>query len=73
MSFDILDAEVNKGLSGKNKGIPMGFDRLTNYVGIRKGMVVTLVQVRHHSLMMHLFLILLIGPFLKKDRPQELK
>jgi hypothetical protein len=38
MSFDILDAEVNKGLSGKNKGIPMGFDRLTNYVGIRKGM-----------------------------------
>jgi hypothetical protein len=38
MSFDILDAEVNKGLAGKNKGIPMGFDRLTNYVGIRKGM-----------------------------------
>jgi replicative DNA helicase len=38
MSFDILNAEVNKGLAGKNKGIPMGFDRLTNYVGIRKGM-----------------------------------
>lgn len=38
MSFDILNAEVNKGLSGKNKGISMGFDRLTNYVGIRKGM-----------------------------------
>jgi len=38
MSFDILDAEVNKGLAGKNKGIPMGFDRLTNYVGIRKSM-----------------------------------
>jgi replicative DNA helicase len=38
MSFDILDAEVNKGLEGRNKGIPMGFDRLTNYVGIRKGM-----------------------------------
>jgi hypothetical protein len=38
MSFDILNAEVNKGLAGKNKGIPMGFNRLTNYVGIRKGM-----------------------------------
>ena len=38
MSFDILNAEVNKGLSGKNQGIPMGFDRLTRYVGIRKSM-----------------------------------
>jgi replicative DNA helicase len=38
MSFDILNAEVNKGLAGKNKGIPMGFDRLTKYVGIRKSM-----------------------------------
>jgi len=38
MSFDILNAEVNKGLAGKNKGIPMGFDRLTRYVGIRKSM-----------------------------------
>ena len=38
MSFELLNAEVEKGLAGKNKGIPMGFDRLTNYVGIRKGM-----------------------------------
>lgn len=38
MSFDILNAEVNKGLAGKNQGIPMGFDRLTRYVGIRKSM-----------------------------------
>ena len=38
MSFDILNAEVNKGLAGKNKGISMGFDRLTHYVGIRKSM-----------------------------------
>lgn len=38
MSFELLNAEVNKGLAGKNKGIPMGFDRLTRYVGIRKSM-----------------------------------
>jgi hypothetical protein len=38
MSFDILNAEVNNGLAGKNKGISMGFDRLTHYVGIRKSM-----------------------------------
>ena len=38
MSFELLKAEVDKGLSGKNGGIPMGFDRLNRYVGIRKGM-----------------------------------
>lgn len=36
MSFDLLKAEVEKGLEGKNGGIPMGFDRLSQYVGIRK-------------------------------------
>jgi hypothetical protein len=38
MSFELLKAEVDKGLSNKNGGIPMGFDRLNRYVGIRKGM-----------------------------------
>ena len=38
MSFELLNAEVNKGLGDFNRGIPMGFDRLTRYVGIRKGM-----------------------------------
>lgn len=38
MSFDLLKAEVEKGLADKNGGIPMGFDRLSRYVGIRKGM-----------------------------------
>jgi hypothetical protein len=38
MSFELLKTEVEKGLQGKNGGIPMGFDRLNRYVGIRKGM-----------------------------------
>ena len=38
MSFEILKEEVRKGLEGKNGGIPMGFDRLNRYVGIRKSM-----------------------------------
>ena len=38
MSFDLIEKEVNKGLAGKNNGIPLGFDRLNNYVGIRKSM-----------------------------------
>jgi len=38
MSFQLLKDEVDKGLSGKNGGIPMGFNRLNRYVGIRKSM-----------------------------------
>ena len=38
MSFDRLNDEVNKGLEGNNDGIPMGFDRLNKYIGIRKSM-----------------------------------
>jgi len=42
MSFDIVEQEVNDGLAGKNNGIPMGFDRLNHYVGIRRR-ILTLV------------------------------
>ena len=42
MSFELLNAEVEKGLNDQNGGIPMGFERLNNYIGIRKG-IYTLV------------------------------
>jgi len=38
MSFELLKHEVELGLSGRNNGIPMGFNRLNRYIGIRKGM-----------------------------------
>ena len=38
MSFEQLKHEVEKGISGRNGGIPMGFNRLNRYVGIRKSM-----------------------------------
>ena len=38
MSFKLLKEEVDKGLAGNNGGIPMGFDRLNRYVGIRRSM-----------------------------------
>lgn len=38
MSFNELEAAVKHGLDGKNGGIPMGFDRLNRYIGIRKSM-----------------------------------
>jgi len=38
MSFDSLALEVQKGIDGENSGIPMGFDRLNHFIGIRKSM-----------------------------------
>jgi len=38
MSFEQLRHEVQLGLEGRNGGIPMGFDRLNRYIGIRKSM-----------------------------------
>jgi replicative DNA helicase len=38
MSFEHLAKEIELGLSDRNNGIPMGFDRLNRYIGIRKSM-----------------------------------
>ena len=35
-NFDDLADEVQHGLNGRNNGIPMGFNRLNRYIGIRK-------------------------------------
>lgn len=37
-NFKRLFVEIKRGIEGKNKGIPMGFNRLNNYIGIRKSM-----------------------------------
>lgn len=36
MSFELLKEEVQKGLDGRNTGVPMGFNRLNRYIGIRR-------------------------------------
>ena len=38
MNFKLLEQEVKRGLDERNKGIPMGFNRLNKYIGIRKSM-----------------------------------
>jgi hypothetical protein len=38
MSFQELRKAVQEGMDGRNNGIPMGFDRLNRYIGIRKSM-----------------------------------
>lgn len=37
-NFQRLFHEIKRGIEGKNKGIPMGFNRLNRYIGIRKSM-----------------------------------
>jgi replicative DNA helicase len=34
--FNDLEEEINRGMRGMNGGVPMGFDRLNKYIGIRK-------------------------------------
>lgn len=41
MSFEQLKQEIQYGIEGKNSGIPMGFNRLNKYVGIRKRIFTT--------------------------------
>lgn len=36
MSFEQLKNDVELGMSGRNNGIPMGFNRLNKHIGIRK-------------------------------------
>lgn len=36
MSFEALKKAVQDGMDGRNGGIPMGFNRLNRYIGIRK-------------------------------------
>jgi replicative DNA helicase len=38
MNFEHLKNEVLAGIEGRNGGIPMGFNRLNKYIGIRKSM-----------------------------------
>jgi hypothetical protein len=38
MSFEDLREEVKKGREGRNGGIPMGFNRLNYFIGIRRSM-----------------------------------
>lgn len=38
MNFKEFEKEVQLGIEGRNSGIPMGFDRLNRYIGIRRRM-----------------------------------
>ena len=41
MNFELLKDEIQAGLDGRNAGIPMGFNRLDKYIGLRKRIFTT--------------------------------
>ena len=41
MNFELLKEEIQAGLDGRNAGIPMGFNRLDKYIGLRKRIFTT--------------------------------
>ena len=44
-NFKKLMIEIRRGMAGKNRGIPMGFNRLNKYIGIRKFEFLTKIQL----------------------------
>lgn len=74
MSFELLKAEVQAGIEGKNGGIPMGFHRLNKYIGIRKR-IMTLIfgsPGSGKSAYMHSAYILSPMDFMMKNKPKDL-
>lgn len=63
MSFELLKKEVQQGISGGNGGIPMGFDRLNKFIGIRRKLMFLLFgspgsgksALLHHSFILSPF------------------
>jgi len=70
MSFELLEKEIDNGIAGLNSGIPMGFDRLNKYVGIRKRIFTTIFGATGtgKSALVHNAYILQPFDFLRKHR-----
>jgi len=75
MSFEQLAKEVENGMLGLNNGIPMGFDRLNRYMGIRKR-ILTMVfgaSGSGKSAYVHSAYILNPAEWYIKTRPTDIK
>jgi hypothetical protein len=75
MSFDILSKEVSDGILGKNSGIPMGFNRLNKYMGIRKKLMFLLIGSpgSGKSALLHHSFILSPYEWYVKNKPKNIK
>ena len=74
-NFELLEKEIQAGLDGKNSGIPMGFDRLNKYVGIRKRIMTTVLggTGTGKSALVHNAYILQPFDFIRKNSKNNIK
>lgn len=75
MSFELLKKEVQDGIDGKNGGIPMGFDRLNRFIGIRKRMLKLIFGPTGSGKSALLHSAYILNPFdwYIKNKPKDLK
>src|SRR5688572_33512586 len=75
MSFQQLAAEVQAGIEGKNNGIPMGFNRLNRYIGIRKRIMTLIFGPTGSGKSAYLHSSYILSPFdwYYKTKPKDLK
>jgi len=75
MSFEQLSLEVSKGLEGKNNSIPMGFDRLNKFIGIRKRIYTLIFGSTGSGKSSYMHSAYILNPFdyLIKEKPKDLK
>lgn len=72
MSFELLKQEVQAGIEGKNSGIPMGFNRLNRYIGIRKSIMTLIFGPTGSGKSAYLHSAYILNPFdyYIKERPK---
>lgn len=75
MSFELLKQEVQSGIEGKNTGIPMGFNRLNRYIGIRKRIMTLLFGPTGSGKSAYLHSAYILSPFdwYYTTKPKDIK
>ncbi len=75
MSFEILKQEIEAGILGKNNGIPMGFNRLNKYIGIRKRILTLIFGATGSGKSAYLHSAYILNPFdwYIKTKPKDIQ
>lgn len=75
MSFDILAAEIQAGIDGRNNGISFDFPRLGKYIGIRKRIMTLIFGSSGSGKSAYLHSAYILNPYdsIKKSNPQNIK
>ena len=73
--FEQLSQEVTAGIEGKNNGIPMGFNKLNRYIGIRKRIMTLIFGPTGSGKSAYLHSAYILNPFdwYFKNKPKDVK